>query len=169
MPVSPPHGGVTPAHPPRPGPYPRIPQGAARHRRARGKIQRSISCFAGLVAMARGLNPIPFRTRSLKPSAPMVLRLKTRESRSPPGQPSTRNNIFTSRSPPIRAASAIPAIRSALRSGKPLSPAQFHRPDLLGAGWSSPVARQAHNLKVAGSNPAPATKQNTQLSPKGPP
>ena len=28
----------------------------------------------------------------------------------------------------------------------------------IGAGWSSPVARQAHNLKVAGSNPAPATK-----------
>ena len=27
----------------------------------------------------------------------------------------------------------------------------------FGAGWSSPVARQAHNLKVAGSNPAPAT------------
>ncbi len=25
------------------------------------------------------------------------------------------------------------------------------------AGWSSTVARQAHNLKVAGSNPAPAT------------
>ena len=29
--------------------------------------------------------------------------------------------------------------------------------DFLIAGWSSPVARQAHNLKVAGSNPAPAT------------
>jgi hypothetical protein len=28
----------------------------------------------------------------------------------------------------------------------------------LGAGWSSPVARQAHNLKAAGSNPAPATR-----------
>ena len=28
---------------------------------------------------------------------------------------------------------------------------------LLIAGWSSPVARQAHNLKVVGSNPAPAT------------
>ncbi|MGX1499172.1 hypothetical protein ACSSV1_004223, partial [Labrenzia sp. MBR-25] len=27
------------------------------------------------------------------------------------------------------------------------------------AGWSSPVARQAHNLKVAGSNPAPATNK----------
>ena len=26
------------------------------------------------------------------------------------------------------------------------------------AGWSSLVARQAHNLKVVGSNPAPATK-----------
>src|SRR3954452_14325302 len=30
---------------------------------------------------------------------------------------------------------------------------------LFGAGWSSPVARQAHNLKVAGSNPAPATNK----------
>src|SRR5665647_1423630 len=28
------------------------------------------------------------------------------------------------------------------------------------AGWSSPVARQAHNLKVIGSNPIPATKFN---------
>jgi hypothetical protein len=28
-----------------------------------------------------------------------------------------------------------------------------------GAGWSSPVARQAHNLKAAGSNPAPATNE----------
>ena len=30
-------------------------------------------------------------------------------------------------------------------------------PRLTTAGWSSPVARQAHNLKAAGSNPAPAT------------
>ena len=29
------------------------------------------------------------------------------------------------------------------------------------AGWSSLVARQAHNLKVAGSNPAPATNFKT--------
>ena len=27
----------------------------------------------------------------------------------------------------------------------------------IGAGWSSPVARQAHNLKVGGSNPSPAS------------
>ena len=29
--------------------------------------------------------------------------------------------------------------------------------DGFDAGWSSPVARQAHNLKVVGSNPTPAT------------
>ena len=28
----------------------------------------------------------------------------------------------------------------------------------IDAGWSSPVARQAHNLKVVGSNPTPATR-----------
>jgi hypothetical protein len=32
------------------------------------------------------------------------------------------------------------------------------------AGWSSPVARQAHNLKAAGSNPAPATKSKSRPS-----
>ena len=31
------------------------------------------------------------------------------------------------------------------------------------AGWSSPVARQAHNLKVVGSNPTPATSFLSQL------
>ena len=34
------------------------------------------------------------------------------------------------------------------------------------AGWSSPVARQAHNLKVAGSNPAPATNRFNVLAHK---
>ncbi len=43
--------------------------------------------LAGLVAQAKAPNPIPFRTRPSKPSAPRVLRLKARESRSPPGQP----------------------------------------------------------------------------------
>jgi hypothetical protein len=32
--------------------------------------------------------------------------------------------------------------------------------ECIDAGWSSPVARQAHNLKVVGSNPTPATKIN---------
>jgi hypothetical protein len=31
------------------------------------------------------------------------------------------------------------------------------------AGWSSPVARQAHNLKVIGSNPIPATKIEKEI------
>ena len=34
----------------------------------------------------------------------------------------------------------------------------------LGAGWSSPVARQAHNLKVVGSNPTPATNFKEQAA-----
>jgi hypothetical protein len=38
-----------------------------------------------------------------------------------------------------------------------------------GAGWSSPVARQAHNLKAAGSNPAPATKLLQVSTQKRPP
>jgi hypothetical protein len=33
------------------------------------------------------------------------------------------------------------------------------------AGWSSPVARWAHNPKVAGSNPVPATKSFQDASP----
>ena len=35
---------------------------------------------------------------------------------------------------------------------------------IYNAGWSSPVARQAHNLKAAGSNPAPATISNCDLA-----
>jgi hypothetical protein len=36
------------------------------------------------------------------------------------------------------------------------------------AGWSSPVARQAHNLKVASSNLAPATKPSDRIQMKQP-
>src|SRR5262245_16246398 len=49
-------------------------------------------CFAGLVVLARSMNPIPSRTRPLNSSAPMVLWLKPWESRSLPGLPSTRNS-----------------------------------------------------------------------------
>ena len=38
---------------------------------------------------------------------------------------------------------------------------------ITNAGWSSPVARQAHNLKVTGSNPVPAT--NDPIIPTEPP
>ena len=43
----------------------------------------------------------------------------------------------------------------------PASPATYG--DFQIAGWSSLVARQAHNLKAVGSNPAPATK-NREVS-----
>ena len=50
------------------------------------------------VAMSEVPHPIPFRTRSLSPPEPMVLRLKARESRSPPGlqggQPNMTNTIL---------------------------------------------------------------------------
>ena len=62
----------------------------------------------------------------------MVLCLKARESRSLPGLPNARNLFWND--------------FKFLAHG-------------FAAGWSSPVARQAHNLKVVGSNPAPATKQ----------
>ncbi len=35
------------------------------------------------------------------------------------------------------------------------------------AGWSRQVAHLAHNQKVAGSNPAPATNRSTQHRPNG--
>ena len=41
------------------------------------------------------------------------------------------------------------------RTGEPAAPFRDRGRD---AGWSSLVARQAHNLKVVGSNPTPATK-----------
>ena len=44
--------------------------------------------------------------------------------------------------------------RRQARQERPLTQYDVTNP---AAGWSSPVARQAHNLKAAGSNPAPAT------------
>lgn len=114
----------------------------------------------------------------------MVLRLKTRESRSLPGLPSARSShirikrsgwrlIFSLRlydacrcpktarhfwATCIRPAKRDPGPRErpfrlvALESGK------RKLTSMVDAGWSSPVARQAHNLKVTGSNPVPATK-----------
>src|SRR5262245_2684706 len=76
----------------------------------------------------------------------MVLRLKARESRSPPGLARIRNQNTEARTHP-----ASPKLTPSQPCWLLLS--QFRLP----AGWSSPVARQAHNLKVRGSNPLPAT------------
>src|SRR5215468_6652323 len=59
------------------------------------KLASFSSSFAGLVVLARSLNPIPSRTRPLNSSAPMVLWLKPWESRSLPGLPRTRQFLFT--------------------------------------------------------------------------
>jgi hypothetical protein len=80
----------------------------------------------------------------------MVLCLKARESRSLPGLPDPSATL----SRPCYLVSFLPCLVQAGFSclkGMWLFASS-------GAGWSSPVARQAHNLKVAGSNPAPATK-----------
>ena len=105
--------------------------------------------FPGLVVIARAKHPAPFRTRPLSAAAPMVLRLKTWESKSPPDL--VKN---------------IPILSDTMSKHSDMRPqaalrAMGHK---HGAGWSSPVARQAHNLKVAGSNPAPATTLSDPLS-----
>jgi hypothetical protein len=58
--------------------------------------------FAGLVALARSPNPIPSRTRPLNSSAPMVLCLKTWESRSLPGLQKTVPHHHTKQHHPQR-------------------------------------------------------------------
>ena len=96
----------------------------------------------GLVVIAQVKHPVPSRTRKLSTVAPMVLGLKPWESRAPPNL--IRTNLYKRY--------------------------KYQRPENNGAGWSSPVARQAHNLKVAGSNPAPATnflKSSTEPHPNG--
>jgi hypothetical protein len=128
----------------------------------------------------------------------MVLRLKTRESRSLPGLQSATKTSKSSQSQTLRpkAKSKRPLKKRPFALNKPAScnknaksryrnitnnAGQEQPSPLAGniasgkgqnkkngrvlatcskdnAGWSSPVARQAHNLKAAGSNPAPATK-----------
>ena len=124
----------------------------------------------------------------------MVLRLKTWESRSPPGLLSaetltqryrSRCSLLERKQSALKQAKADSAKN---KHGKPSSQSQTSfkhrkRPNRQSrivkdsrqaliqakadsanknpsAGWSSLVARQAHNLKVVGSNPTPATKSN---------
>ena len=106
-------------------------------------------CFAGLAAHAGAFHPIPSRTRPLNPPAAMILRPKARESSPLPSLPSTRPQ-------PLLTA---PGQRA--QSPEPNAPEPHKARITFIAGWSSPVARQAHNLKAAGSNPAPAPKHKS--------
>src|SRR3546814_12997331 len=71
------------------------------------------------------------------------------------------------------ATSVALAIAPIWRNGQPalrrLKPPLPDPATMVDAGWSSPVARQAHNLKVAGSNPAPATNAIKLKTPPLPP
>jgi hypothetical protein len=77
----------------------------------------------------------------------MVLCLKARESRSLPGLQSTVAHTISDIKL-LQAFASTPLAHTAR----------------IDAGWSSPVARQAHNLKVTGSNPVPATKRKSRPS-----
>ena len=76
----------------------------------------------------------------------MVLTLKRWKSRTPPGIAAGVGQGY-----PFAKSKGCPS---------PGSPFAVSKQDanIGDAGWSSPVARQAHNLKVVGSNPTPATK-----------
>jgi hypothetical protein len=88
----------------------------------------------------------------------MVLRLKTWESRSPPGLPKTERSSIRHNNDFQHRLALTPGWSSPRRHEPTINKSRALDPiDPDNAGWSSPVARQAHNLKVAGSNPAPAT------------
>ncbi len=122
-----------------------------------------VSCthvFADPVVIAGVPHPIPSRTRPLSPLALMVLRLKARESKSLPGQ--LKHACIMQTNLPFDCMTQfglLPRKRClpGLSAGFFVSGGRSsdHHSD---AGWSSPVARQAHNLKVVGSNPTPAPK-----------
>lgn len=84
----------------------------------------------------------------------MVLCLKVRKSRSSPGIEASGSgyNPFTKST-------------GLTRKGGPFGVFSLGSRCKIGiAGWSSPVARQAHNLKVVGSNPTPATTVKTHIT-----
>jgi hypothetical protein len=140
------------------------------------------------VVVAGVPHPIPFRTRSLSPPALMVLCLKARESKSLPGLPSQmhvslrkKRGLLQDLHPPRMRNAARPVGVDLVHTGRIGPRSRFWAwpsgwsSEMRGgvryrtgaefgdAGWSSPVARQAHNLKVPGSNPGPAPKRRTAL------
>ena len=118
--------------------------------------------LAGLVAFARCRRPDPIPNSAVKrlsahgtvsqdPGESVAARpaknkrVKPKPNPAPAGQPASQTPIHSSHLP-----SLITDPRSMVTD--------------IGAGWSSPVARQAHNLKAAGSNPAPATNDSCEAS-----
>ena len=80
---------------------PNGPRATARLLASRATHTQGPGWFAGPAVTAQGKHPIPSRTRPLSPAAPMVLRLKSWESRSPP-DPSTNPILVSPRCKPFR-------------------------------------------------------------------
>jgi hypothetical protein len=76
------------------------------------------------------------------------------------GQPRRTRNIRLARG----GAAGRPSAGEVVQTGEVRAAPQDTK-HTVGAGWSSPVARQAHNLKVTGSNPVPATKPQNIKTP----
>jgi hypothetical protein len=122
-------------------------------------------------------NPCLGRVRPMRPPDTSLLpRHITRELARPGGHsegPNTRSHPELGRENPQRrwyCTSRCGRVgrRQARQSPPTLPPHPLYagHGQALGptiAGWSSPVARQAHNLKVVGSNPTPATKLRRQV------
>jgi hypothetical protein len=83
----------------------------------------------------------------------MILRLKPRESRPPPDLQTADQHKTDITQIKIRTNQCSTNLPKRFISEN--NPAK-RREQKFNAGWSSPVARQAHNLKVTGSNPVPA-------------
>src|SRR5262245_59120356 len=78
--------------------------------------------------------------------------------RSRPARPAA---VAAALRPPLRAARPVvhrAAARALPAAAEPSPPRAVIRFTNNGAGWSSSVARWAHNPEVAGSNPVPATE-----------
>ena len=118
--------------------------------------------LADLAAMPGGPHLIPSRTQSLSPPGPMVLCLKAWESRSLPGlqdpreRAAFRKSVFgfaikkagnkKSKEPSITMTASAVTYPAALKRGR----LRVREQSLIcghDAGWSSPVARQAHNRR----------------------
>jgi hypothetical protein len=112
--------------------------------------------FVGLVVIAGEFHPIPFRTRPLKPPAPMVLRVNTRESRSSPGQPRTDQRTI----PPshrIRKASRYDCARPFCLSGdgNGSNPLQGLSAPFVPPAVRPSVAAQSVSRTISGCGSAP--------------
>ena len=98
-------------------------------------------------------------TRISSPSAVMPKALRNRRARSLLSFSATSSPTGTSTcAVSIRAVTVRARLRAA--GGRAVVYATLKFLQVRDAGWSSPVARWAHNPKVAGSNPAPANPFN---------